>query len=254
MFRAFLTFAVTLAVSVLVGTVAVLTGFLRAPRRIFEFAYRFWASGILAAAGVRLIVQGAEHLRADQNYFFVGNHQSAMDIPVLIAATGGRVRFMAKRSLFYVPMLGWAMWFQDFVVIDRANARKAKASIDKMLERLAARPVSMLVFPEGTRSQDGTIAPFKHGALKVCQRANLPVVPVAIEGTLHVHRSREFKIRPGRVHVSFAEPIPAEELAALSVGELADCVRDRVVEMQQAAGSTPRTPAQAVVAGTRGRS
>ena len=254
MFRAFLTFAATVAVSLVVGTVAVLTGFLRAPRWIFEFAYRLWASGILAAAGVRLDVQGAEHLRADQYYFFVGNHQSAMDIPVLIAATGGRVRFMAKRSLFYIPMLGWAMWFQEFVIIDRANARRAKVSIDKMLERLAAYPVSMVVFPEGTRSQDGTIAPFKHGALKVCQRANLPVVPVAIDGSLDVHRSREFKIRPGRVHVSFGEPIPAEELGDFSASELADRVRDRVVELQQGTGSTPRTPAEAVVAGTRGRS
>ena len=235
MLRALWTFVVVVSLTVLFGIPSLTIGLFLPSRWCYDWCYHTWAKGIVAAAGVRLTVEGAEHLRHGENYFFVGNHQSAMDIPVLAVVIGGRMRFTAKRSLFRIPVLGWMMYRYGFVPIDRDNARKAKRSIDRMIERLKQRPVPFLAFPEGTRSVDGSVKPFKNGTMKVCQRAGMPIVCFAIAGTSDVHRRGVFKITPGRVQVSFAPPITPEEAKESTAADLALRTHEVVSRLHQAA-------------------
>lgn len=254
MLRALWTFVVAVTLAVLFGIPSLTIGLLLPSRWCYDWCYHTWAKAIVAAAGVRLTVGGAEHLRAGENYFFVGNHQSAMDIPVLASVIGGRMRFTAKRSLFRIPVLGWMMYKYDFVPIDRDNARKAKRAIDHMIEQLKQRPVPFLAFPEGTRSEDDSVKPFKQGAMKVCQRAGMPIVCFAIAGTLDVHRRGVFRITPGRVQVSFAPPIKPQEAKQSTPADLALQTHGVVSRLHQAACEKLVPAKAAVIAPLRGNS
>jgi len=125
----------------------------------------------------------------------------------------------------------------EFIPVDRSSARKAKETIEKMLAVFREKPISLIIFPEGTRSRDGQLLPFRKGAMKICSRAALPVVPFAIEGSSAVSPAKRFSIKPGPVMLRFAEPIPAAEVAALSTDELHDRVREAVEQAQAAARS-----------------
>ena len=125
------------------------------------------------------------------------------------------------------------MRMHGFVSIDRTNPRKAKESIDRMAVRLEKKPMSLLVFAEGTRIEDDAIKPFKHGSMNVCQRTGMSVVPLAIVGSQDIHRARILRVNPGAVHVSIGRPIPADEAARQSTAELAQCSRDAVARLYE---------------------
>ncbi len=177
---------------------------------------------MLWASGVRLTVEQNELAQQDESAFFVGNHQSALDIPILLVATGGRVRFMAKHTLFRIPIFGWSMWFFGHAPIDRRNARKAKESLDAMIERVRRKPVSLVVFPEGTRCLENRLLPFKQGATKIVQRVGYDVIPFAISGSVNVHKRKQFLLTPGPVRVVFGRPIEAEIAKNMSPIELTE--------------------------------
>ncbi len=233
MFRAYWTFTATVLLTLLYGIPALVLGLIFPARECWAPLYDAWGRGILMAAGARLTVEGADQLSENEHYFFVANHKSAMDIPVVVAALRGRPRFMVKHTLFRVPILGWCMRQNGFVPIDRSNARKAKQSIDRMVARLDKRPVSLLVFAEGTRTVDDAIKPFKHGSMNVCQRTGLSVVPLAVAGTRDIHRARIFRVHSGPVRVSIGRPIPAAEVARHTTAELARSTRDAVVRLYE---------------------
>ncbi len=235
MFRAYWTFTATAVLALLYGIPALVVGVILPARECWEPLYQAWGRGILMAAGARLTVEGADQLSENEHYFFVANHKSAIDIPIMAAALRGRPRFLVKHTLFRVPILGWCMKQNGFVPIDRSNARKAKQSIDRMAARLDKRPMSLLVFAEGTRIDDDAIRPFKRGSMNVCQRAGLSVVPLAIAGSRDIHRARVFRVNPGSVHVSIGRPIPAAEVARQTTAELARTTLDAVVLLYEAA-------------------
>jgi len=227
---AVLTLLACIVVLVVVGLPTILVGLVYPSRRVFAFTSRIWALVMLLCCGVRLTIEGAEAIRNDTPKFFVGNHQSALDIPILLVALSGRVRFMAKASLFRIPILGWVMWRYGHVPIDREHPRAALDRLDRMIGELRRRPISFVAFPEGTRSLDGRLLPFRKGTMKICQRAGLTVVPFSISGSVNVCRRNRLRVRPGPVRLRFGEPIPADRVTSMSATELHDCVRERVAE------------------------
>ncbi len=233
MFRAYWTLTVTVLLTLLYGIPALILGFLFPTRECWAPFFQVWGWGVLWAAGTRLTVEGADQISENEHYFFVANHKSAIDIPVMAAALRGRARYMVKHTLFRIPVLGWCMKMHGFVPIDRSNARKAKESIDRMATRLDKRPISLLVFAEGTRIDDDVIKPFKHGSMNVCQRTGMSVVPLAIAGSRDIHSARVFRVNPGAVHVSIGRPIPADEVARQTTAELARSTRDAVVRLYE---------------------
>jgi len=230
-FRTILTFITVPLVTLVLGAIVLTVGVALPGRWCFNPVFRLWSACILAAAGVRLHVEGAEQIDHRREHFFVGNHQSLFDIPIIAAVTRGRVRFLAKRSLFRIPVFGWILLAHDFVSIDRSSARKTVASLAEMAKRLKKRPVSLLVFPEGTRTRDGTITPFKRGAIQVCKRTGLPVVPIAVDGSMRIHLRDTKRIRAGDVRVRLGEPIPVDEVAETSADELTARLENEIHDM-----------------------
>ncbi len=193
---------------------------------------RTWARGILVFGFVPLVVEHEVALDPRARHVFLANHQSLFDIPALLVAIPGQVRFLAKASLFKIPIFGWAMRLAGFVPVDRSDRRSARGSFSAALDRLG-RGMSILVFPEERRSLDGRLLPFKRGGLLLAVKSGLPIVPVGVEGTLAVQSLRSFLIRPQTVHVRFGRPIaPPESVRELP--ELAESLRARIGELARA--------------------
>lgn len=206
------------------------------PRAMIAWISRNWARFMLFPTGIRLTIEGRARLEPGRPYFFVGNHQSAMDIPILMVATGGDVRFMAKDALFRIPMMGPAMHRCGYVPIDREDARSTSRALRLALDRMKNDPVSFAVFPEGTRTYDGRMLPFRKGALKIGLLSGMPVVPFTINGAWRVNDRARFEIKPGPIRVVFHEPIPVETLAELNSTQLRDMV---VGTIARELGETP---------------
>lgn len=181
-------------------------------------ARRAWAPGQIAIGLSRLTVVGRERLELGRPCFFVANHQSWLDIPVLFAAVPVPLHFVAKQELARVPFLGWYMAAMGMVFVDRSARRKALASVSAAGELLAA-GASLVSFPEGTRSAPGELGPFKSGgfaAVLESRGREVAVVPVGIVGAGRILPRGGFRVRPGRVEARFGDPIPIADL------ELAD--------------------------------
>jgi len=177
---------------------------------------RLWARGVLAASLVRLEVERTEAL-PEGSAVFVANHQSLFDIPALLVALPGEVRFLAKAGLFQIPVFGWALRLGGFIPVDRGRSERTRRSFASALARLA-RGTSVVVFPEEQRSLDGRLLPFRRGGILLALRTGLPIVPVGLEGALAVQHRRSFAIRPGIVRVRIGRRF---DLAGATVRDLA---------------------------------
>lgn len=195
---------------------------------------KWWSPVLLWAGGAKLEVRGLENLKKGQPYIFVSNHQSTIDIPTLFMAIPWDTRFVAKKQLKWVPMLGWYMWAAKFVFVDRSNHREAVRSLDEAGEQIRG-GISIIVFPEGTRSDDRKVHPFKKGPFALAMKARVPVVPVAIEGSGALMPKNSWQITPGPITVSIGQPIAPEHFEndrELLIRE----VRDHIIDQSFALG------------------
>jgi 1-acyl-sn-glycerol-3-phosphate acyltransferase len=210
---------------------------------------RWWSPVLLWAGGATLEVSGLEHLKKGQPYIFVSNHQSTIDIPVLFFALPVDFRFAAKKALKYVPFLGWYMSLAKFVFIDRANHRDALRSLEKAGAQIRG-GVSIVMFPEGTRSEDRRVLPFKKGPFALALKAQVPVVPIAIEGSGQLMPKNSWNITPGTIKVRVGEPIEPAPFGENRVA-LIEAVRSKIIDQNVALGGVGGDRADAVAA--RGR-
>jgi 1-acyl-sn-glycerol-3-phosphate acyltransferase len=171
-----------------------------------------WAPQVLWLGGVELTVKGLENLERDRPHILVANHASQLDIPLLFAALPIPIRFLAKRSLFYIPIFGWSLALARFVPVDRGSSRKARRSIDRAARRVR-RGRSLVIFPEGTRSADGAIKKFKSGAFVMGVKSGVPILPLAIRGSFEVVPKSTLAVTPGPIELVIGEPIPTDGLA-----------------------------------------
>lgn len=198
------------------------------PRGRWSFAVmRAWSNALLAAGLVRVEVQYAPELEPARSYVFLANHQSLFDIPVLIATAPGQLRMVAKRSLFRIPVFGWALRAGGFVPVDRADRSSARDTFASASARLSE-GVSMLLFPEGTRSLDDTLLPFQRGGFLLALKSGLPIVPVGIRGTRAIQSRSSFAIHPGEVVVTYGAPIDPAAYGLRRKKELTAEVRRRI--------------------------
>jgi 1-acyl-sn-glycerol-3-phosphate acyltransferase len=167
---------------------------------------RGWARTVLAVAGVRVRVLHPERLDRDRSFVIVANHESFCDILVLLANLPMQVRFLAKRSVFRVPVLGWSIAAAGFVPVDREDRSRGTETVDAALRRLSGGR-SVVIFPEETRTRNGELLPFKRGAAHLALRSGLPILPVGLAGTFRVLKRGSLLITPGTVAMSVGEPI-----------------------------------------------
>jgi 1-acyl-sn-glycerol-3-phosphate acyltransferase len=166
---------------------------------------RAWSWLILATTGVRVTILGLERLNPRQTYVFASNHQSIYDIPVIFASLPFQLRIIAKDSLGKFPMLGWHLQRTGHMLVDRRRPEAAR--IFRWASELTAKGLSLIIFPEGTRSRDGFVGPFKGGPFYSAVQAGLPIVPLSVVGSRHVMRKGELTTRPGDVRLIVHEPI-----------------------------------------------
>jgi 1-acyl-sn-glycerol-3-phosphate acyltransferase len=197
---------------------------------LLESCKRGWARFLLAVSFVRVSVQGRENLDGSRTCIFCANHLSYLDPPLLLACLETPVRFLAKKSLFGIPFLGWAMRGEGDVPIDRENPRAAARSLARAAA-LVRQGTSLVVFPEGGRSRDGTLQPFLSGAFRIAIRSQTPVVPIAIRGTREALRPGSLHFRGGHVQVAIGKPISTHELSAADQDTLSIAVREKIQPM-----------------------
>ena len=200
------------------------------PRGTWSFAImRIWSSSVLAASLVRVEVRYAPELEPGKSYVFLANHQSLFDIPVLIATSPGQIRMVAKRSLFQIPVFGWALRAGGFIPVDRADRSSATQTFASASARLRQK-TSILLFPEGTRSLDDTLLPFQRGGFLLALKSGLPIVPVGIRGSRAIQGKSSFAIHPGTVTVTYGAPIDTAAYGLRRKKELTAEVRRRIAE------------------------
>ena len=218
------------AITVVGFPVAIVLRLLFGQETALRFAAWYWAPLIFTGAGARLEVEGADAIDWSEAHVLVANHASMIDIPALMRAVPAPLRFMLKREIATIPFLGWYAHAMGMVFIDRANAREAKKKLGDAAEKLRA-GATLIAFPEGTRSKDGTVGPFKGGAFQVALEAGAAIVPVAISGAGEVLRPSGFSVRPGVIRVRFGAPIETQGLDASQRTALAKQARDAIVAM-----------------------
>ncbi len=234
----------------LIPTIAVYTivlGTLSLGSSVFDsrgyFAHwcaRTWSWLILATTGVRVQVRGLERLQVGKTYVFVANHQSIYDIPVIFTALPYQLRIIAKESLGRFPFLGWHLSRTGHLLVDRR--KPDPRSVFAWANSLTARGLSLIVFPEGTRSATGLVGPFKGGSLYLAVQAGLPIVPISIAGSRHVMRKGRLMTCPGEVDVFVHQPIPTEGASdpdVRAVRALATHVRDVIAPTVEAEAASP---------------
>ena len=177
------------------------------------FAIAMWItrSG-LSIAGVRIAVEGLEQIDGDATYIFMCNHVSNLDPPILIPKLPRRTSVLVKKELFQIPILGRAMLMADLVPVDRRN-REAAVNSMRDAEKVMARGLNMTVFPEGTRSPDGRLLPFKKGPFYLAMDSGVPIVPVTILGSESLMPKGSSTIHPGLVRLKFHQPISPAQFA-----------------------------------------
>lgn len=193
-------------------------------------ARRFWAPGALAILGARLGVAGVERISAIEPAVFVANHRSNLDVPALFAALPRNVRFVVKAEIAKVPWLGWYVKKMGMVLVDRRERMSARRCPERVAQLLRAGH-SIVAFPEGSRSADPIVRPFRAGVFAAAIQTGTPVVPVAIRGTGDVWPAHALAIRPGRVAVSFGEPLPTVGLHRSDLRRLSEAARRKTQEL-----------------------
>ena len=223
--------------TIVLGTLSLLSVVVDRRGHLAHSCARAWAFLILKTTGVRVSISGLDALPRDTPYLFLANHQSIYDIPVLFWHLPYQIRILAKASLGSFPFLGWHLRRSGHVLVDRS---KPGNSTMLQIKELMRQRVSLLVFPEGTRSADGRVARFRAGIVLLAIEAGLPIVPVAVEGTRHVMRKGRLMTCPGNVRVRVMEPVPTATWETSQARELAGIiersVRAGVELLQEAAG------------------
>lgn len=195
-----------------VGTGVVVNGLLgtRALPRVCAAAPRRWSGAILRAAGTRVELEGADKLRRDGPQVLVANHESFFDVFSLAVHLPVEYRFVAKEELGRIPIFGKAWRTCGHISINRQDRNAAVGSLDEAGRRIREGNLTIIMFPEGTRSTTGKLAPFKKGAFVLALQMGVPVVPVAILGSRHVLPKSGWPVRKGTIRIRVGDPIPVD--------------------------------------------
>ena len=209
--------------TIVLGTLSIASSLFDRRGYFGHWCARMWSRLILSTTGVHVDVSGLERLVPGRTYIFVSNHQSIYDIPILFASVPYQLRIIAKASLGYFPFLGWHLRRTGHMLVDRS--RPHPSAIFAWASALMSKGLSLILFPEGTRSPDGLVASFKGGGFHLALEAGLPVVPLSVIGSRHVMLKGRLATYPGRVRLVVHDPIDTSGLAGADPRQFAARVR-----------------------------
>ncbi len=216
------------------GTISLIMSLFDSTGRTQHAVARAWGWTLLKVPGVKVRVEGLEKITPDASYVVVSNHLSYMDIPVLFACLPLQFRFLAKKSLFKVPFIGFHLKRAGHVAVDREDARASLKTLAESARFIRELGVSLLIFPEGGRSPDA-MRDFKEGAAYIAIKAGVPAVPVALIGTRQILPMDSLLVRGGPVTLRVGDPIPTDGLRAHDHAALTQQLQERVTELAEGA-------------------
>jgi 1-acyl-sn-glycerol-3-phosphate acyltransferase len=207
------------------GTISLFISFFDSSGKLQAACARVWAKVILIASGVQVEVNGLQHLDPAGSYIFMANHTSYIDTPVILANISVQFRFLAKRGLFQIPFLGSHLKRAGHIPVPREDPRAAVKTLQLAAETIQQKKTSLLVFPEGGRSQDGELDEFKEGGAYIAIRAGVPLVPLVLLGGRHVLPYGAGVVQSGKIFMRILPPIETTGLSLKDRGALTSQVR-----------------------------
>lgn len=220
--------AILVTIPLAMATIAV--AMVRSTSPLIDRIVRLWGKLIVDAAGIELVTENAERLDPSKRYILVANHYSYLDIPCIVAAIPQPIRFMAKVSLFKVPIFGWAIGRAGFIPIDRKNRRTAVKSFDLAADRIR-KGNTIVIFPEEGRTRERTLRPFQRGAFLLAIKSEKTIVPLAVDSTYDVFPVGAKRVKPGRVTIRVGTPIETANLTLKAKDTLLAQSRDQIETM-----------------------
>lgn len=190
---------------------------------------RIWAKCIIALSNIRVTVKGLSNLKPGRSYIYMANHISNFDIPVLQAYLPVQFRWLAKAELYKIPIFGYAMKRAGYISIDRSDRKSAIESLNKAA-KVIRNGVSVIIFPEGTRSRTKNVQPFKKGGFFLAVDSGVPIIPIIIHGTEQIMSKNQISIKPGNVTLEISKPINSSDYTRNTKDDLMEKVRDIILK------------------------
>jgi 1-acyl-sn-glycerol-3-phosphate acyltransferase len=202
---------------------------------LYEWIARTWGRVVLWASGVRVEVQGPENLRLDRPQIVASNHQSWYDVFAIAANLPKTFRFVAKEELARIPIFGRAWNTAGHISVNRSDRVQAIRTLEHFGDLIRKDNSIIVIFPEGTRSRDGKLLPFKKGAFMLALHTHVDIVPTAVLGSRAILKKGDWRIRKGRIIVRFGQPIPTVGYTESNRDELIALVRSQIEKMLEEA-------------------
>ena len=197
--------------------------------KVFHLYGRLWGKVALLANRVKMRVEGLENLTGKGPYIFMSNHQGSYDIFALLAHLPFQFRWLAKRELFSIPFFGWVMAAAGYISIDREGTRQTVEAMNEAAKKIRD-GMSVAIFPEGSRSPDGTIQPFKKGGFTLAIKSKVPIVPIAIKGSREIMPKDRLTTVSGEIRIRMGHPIETIHYSMKDRKELMEKVRETIVK------------------------
>ena len=217
--------------TLLFGLSSFFTILLTGKKENFKFFGVIWGKTLSFIFNIKLIVKGKHNLQ-DRNYIFASNHASLIDIPLLLIAVNRYTVFIAKSELSKIPIFKSILDRAGFIFVDRKNNDSAVKSMNNLMDDIKKIPRSVAIFPEGTRTRDGELLPFKKGAAIFAINTDIPVVPVAISGTYSWSKKKLFDISQSVISFEFGEPITTENYSFDDRDYLTEKIKTNIKNMK----------------------
>ena len=207
-----------------------LTLFLAGSKTIHVYCAVPWAKIILWGTGVQVAIRGLSNIDRQKTYIFIPNHLSFFDIFSLLASLSVDFKFILKKELMRIPVLGWSIKRAGYISIDRSSPAKARRTFKRAVDRIKS-GTSLVMFAEGTRAYDGHLQPLKRGAFQLAIASGVPVVPVAIKGTKEIMPKGSFMIRKGSIVIQLEKPIETINYTKQAMPDLIERVSGSILAM-----------------------
>lgn len=222
-----------IVVTIIGASLGVLGGIIDPKHRLgIYFGARWWAPAVLWVLGARLKIFYRERVPMNTGQVYLCNHESLIDIPIAAWGAPHLLSFVGKQELKKVPFIGWAMMATDMIFIDRRNKEKAIQSIQEAGEKIR-KGKAVILFPDGTRTRNGEVLPFKKGSFHLSIDNQLDIIPMAIVGAYEVLPPDTVRVKPGKVALLFGHPISHETYSDLTADELSDLVRNTIISLRE---------------------
>ncbi len=209
------------------GVIALVSYLIDRKGRIGHYCARLWGRIALLANGVKVKVEGLDNVKGTGPFIFMSNHQGSYDIFALLGHLPFHFKWLAKKELFSIPFFGWTMSAAGYISLDRQGTRETVEAMNQAAQRIRD-GMSVIIFPEGSRSPDGTIQPFKKGGFTLAMKSKAPIIPISLAGSREIMPKDRLTASAGEIRIKIGEPIDTASYSLKERNLLMEKVRETI--------------------------